>query len=387
MRDFVNLCLLKAENPEAYKKLASTGTMVGFPATVAGNTHRPDIGTKYHSTIKFFNSETDHPREIHQIASGLDMHPPDPHTTGIKPTMFQDRLGNDVYVLTLHGEHADKISEHNAAFSNMGFKTSYKHTPHVSVDKATWEKIKNSGAKTCHDAGISFGHAELVQGDKPLQHYGPKETKLAASEDYGDDLNKGAIKNFAIGLAAAGSLAMIHPKNTAQSPVDQSPKAGSHEIEHTKPASPKYDRKEMIRTIAAVESNHGTMLEHETTPSGERAFGKYGLMPNTIQETIKLNKDLRQKYGKAAKLSGDDLHRFMKDNPGLEDQIAEKHVARLEHHFGQNPTAIGYGWLNGISGTYKAQKANKDIESHWHVKKILDNYGQPPQRLKTVARN
>ena len=386
MRDFVNLYLFKAENPEAYKKLASTGTMVGYPVTVAGQTHRPDINMKYHSTVKFFNSEKDHPREIHQIASGLDLTPPDPKTTGITPTMFKDRLGNDVYVVTLHGEHAEKMKEHNAAFDHMGYKTSYKHTPHISMDKATWDNVKNSGAKTAHEAGISFGHAELLQGDHPLQHYTPKtHEKLTASEGFEDDLQKASLKHLAAGLAVMGSLA-ASPTNHSESGVNHSPKAGSHQIETTNPTAPKYDRKEMLRTIAAVESHSGKYTDHKVTSSGEQAFGKYGLMPNTIHETIRLNPDLKAKYGKAANLEGQDLQHFMKDNHGLEDAIAEKHVARLEHHFGQNPSAIGYGWLNGISGTYKAQKTKQNINNHWHVVKINKEYGQKPE-TKAIASN
>lgn len=388
MREFVNLYLLKAENPEAYRKLASSGIMVGFPATIAGVSHRPDINIGYHSTVKFFNPAQDKPEDVHNIASKLALQPPDPKQTRIEPGMFKDRLGNDVYVIKLHGDHADKIKEHNAAFNHMGFKTNFEYQPHISVDKATHDKIKESGAKTAHEAGIQFGHAELRQGDKVLHHYGQPE-KLASSEDIGD-LQKGALKNFAVGAAAVGTLAMAYPHNKGATAVNHDPAAGSHQITATAPLAPaatetpKYERKEMLRTIASVESQNGKFVDHETTKSGETAFGKYGLMPNTIHETIKLNPDLKQKYGKAANLSGHDLQHFMQDNPGLEDQIAEKHVARLEHHFGQNPSAIGYAWLNGVTGTYKAQKSKKDLNDHWHVKKINAAYGHKPADL---ARN
>jgi hypothetical protein len=103
-----------------------------------------------------------------------------------------------------------------------------------------------------------------------------------------------------------------------------------------------------------------------------------------VRETIRLNKDLRTKYGKASRLHGQDLHNFMQDNPELEEAVASKHIARLEHHFGQNPSQIGYAWLNGVQGTYKAKKDHADIENHWHVKKIKDAYNS---QIKGYARN
>jgi len=64
----------------------------------------------------------------------------------------------------------------------------------------------------------------------------------------------------------------------------------------------------------------------------------------------------------------------MKDNPELEDEVAKKHVQRMEHHFGRDPAMIGYSWLNGIKGGYKAKKEQEDVHQHWHVQKIKDAY-------------
>jgi hypothetical protein len=370
MREFVNIYLLKAENPEAYRKLAMKGMMIGFPVSIAGRSHRPDTQTHYHSTIKFFNPDKDRPDHVHQIANQLDLTPPDPKSMTIEPGVFKDRLGNDVYVLKLHGKDADKISEHNSKFSHLGYPAGFSYQPHISVDKNTWDHVVSSQAKTAAEAGIQFGHAELRQGPDVLQSYKPEE-KLAASEDY--VLEKGAIRNLAAGLAAAGTISMSPP--TSMDPIDHKPDAGSHQIEATKPTEPKYDHEHMLRTIAAVESGGGKNTEHEEV-NGAHAFGKYGLMPHTIHETIKMNHDLKRKFGKVLRLDGSDLKHFMEDNPGLEDIIADRHLSRLEHHFGENPSELGYAWLNGVRGTYKAKKQNHDIENHWHVRKIKSAYGQ-----------
>lgn len=184
----INFELLKAENPAEYKKLAEKGLMIGFPVTVKGQSHRPDIQIPYHSTIKFFNPEKDQPQDVHNIAQHLQMHPPDPKTTAIEPGMFKDRFGNDVYVLKLQGQHADALKENNKKFSHMGYPANFEYQPHISLDKQTWDHVVASKAKTAHEAGITFGPAELRQGHSVVKTYKPptvhhKEEKLAASED------------------------------------------------------------------------------------------------------------------------------------------------------------------------------------------------------------
>jgi hypothetical protein len=108
--------------------------------------------------------------------------------------------------------------------------------------------------------------------------------------------------------------------------------------------------------------------------NGQHAIGKYGLTPDTIRDTIKSHPDLKSKHGKALALQGDTIHRYMSDNKGLEDTIADRHLSHLEQHFGRNPDQLGFAWLNGIKGTHQAKKDNVDIKSHWHAKKVKDAY-------------
>jgi len=378
MYEYHNLAMLKAENPAAYKKLAEEGIMVAHPVSIKGQSTRSDIGIGYHSTVKFFDPSKDHPEAIHDVARGLKMTPPDPHTTGITPSMFKDRFGNDVYVVKLHGEHADQIKENNSKFSHMGHPSTYNFTPHISVDKATWEHIVDSGAKTAHEAGIEFGHAQLKQGHKVLTTYkhgsmssSPKQNgdKLAASEFMvGRPLEKG-IKQVASAAMMAGIIGLSAPTQIASPSV---PSESQQQMN-------RYDSARMLRTIAQVESSGGKFANHRMLGgmhNGESAYGKYGLTPVVIRETVRMNKDLKGKYGKVQNLEGQNLHHYMQDNPGLEDQIASKHLSRLEHHFGKDPAKLGFAWLEGIRGTYKAVKENKDINSHWHVSKIKNAYGK-----------
>jgi hypothetical protein len=79
--------------------------------------------------------------------------------------------GYTVYALELHGPHANETKAHNARFKHMGYEVPYEFKSHVSVDKDTWDHIKNSGHKTAHEAGITFDHAELRQGENILARY------------------------------------------------------------------------------------------------------------------------------------------------------------------------------------------------------------------------
>lgn len=370
--EFLEL-MIKAEDPEAYKKLAEKGIMVGFPVTIEGQTHRADNGIGYHSTVKFFNPEKDTVDQVHEIASKLSLTPPDPKKTRIEPGMFKDRLGNDVYVLKLHGEHAEQIKEHNSKFSHMGFPATFQYTPHVSVDKATWQRIVDSKAQTAHEAGIKFYPAELKQGHTTVKQYAPPkqevDEELAASEKGElESLQKGTLANIGAAAAIATAVAGGTIKDAIPSLIEPGQKQAVNS----------YSSKRMLDTIASVESSGGKFTHHRQLSgpihNGERAYGKYGLTPAVIRETIRLNPELKAKHGKAALLQGDDMHRYMQDNPQLEEKIASRHLARLEHHFGHNPEKIGYAWLQGITGTHKAVKEGKDISSHWHVLKIKDHY-------------
>jgi 8-oxo-dGTP pyrophosphatase MutT (NUDIX family) len=193
-----------------------------------------------------------------------------------------------------------------------------------------------------------------------------KELDMTKDEN---SLEKGALKNAGIALGMAGALAGGAQPATAGNRAPAS-------IQQPKQMAPSYDHGKMLRTIAQVESNNGANTNHPVASNGEMAFGKYGLMPNTIKDTIKGHKDLAAKHGKALALTGQQLQNYMHDNKGLEDQIADRHLSHMEHVLGKNPEHLGFGWLNGISGTLKARKNNQDIKNHWHVKKIRDAYNK-----------
>ena len=716
--------LLKSENPSQYAEQANKGLILLYPVKINGQDSRSDNGILYHSTVKEFDANRDHVHKIHELAKNLPMNPPDAKNTQIETNQFKDRNGSDVYVISLKGNSAEKMKEHHGKFAGMGLPEQRQWEPHISVDKKTWNDIKNSGARTAHEAGIEFGNAELKKGPQTLKTYRhepdtteprvPDEGDISAKIDVNkseEDLEKSLKHIVAGGLAMLGahnahaagadlhslvsgigkipgvkvsakfnpyakngrhgegnyrvnvgkySVSGEYNSNGAGSnhhvsfdgPKDGGPhdpdyqkakylkdklstvgtkvlersdksaplkplmkpyvslaqerwahtpsgeealggKSGVHEWDEatkgkklpekvsksdkkvcmTKPAfvaehkklvnilkhpskkgvneeiedqskelkeemskklekgmngdwqkegyeirhektggrseikglreakphtgievtahkdgkqvgrtiftshpdhpnklypiesgvdpehrrkglssamyshaekhtgkpviqgnsseaakqmwnQPKrpfgkseqplekgalknagmalgmaaalagapnhtsniknspdmqthqnsgYDHGKMLRAIASVESSGGKNINHTPTSQGT-AYGRYALMPNTITDTIKGHKDLKAKYGKALSLKGPQLHRFMEDNKGLEDTIADRHLAHIEHNFKNNPDQIAFSWNQGISGT----KKNKPdfISNHPYVKKIRDAYGK-----------
>lgn len=126
-----------------------------------------------------------------------------------------------------------------------------------------------------------------------------------------------------------------------------------------------HPKQETLDAIAEIESNSGQNLAHKKMMrglhKGSTAIGKYGLMPLTIKETEKSLEDL----------SESELKRKLSEDEELQDRIASKYYDRLRKQLDSNdPGKIGYGWFQGITGAKKDIKTGKDIEKHFHVKKI-----------------
>jgi hypothetical protein len=120
-----------------------------------------------------------------------------------------------------------------------------------------------------------------------------------------------------------------------------------------------------LKVIAKIESNDGKNTLHKKLNSGmhegSSAIGKYGLMPLTI-------KDIDDRF----KALSDEQIRFkLNRNPELEFDLASKYYDILREELKTtDPGKIGYGWLVGVTGAKKALKIGKNIENHFHVKKI-----------------
>ncbi len=470
--------LAKAESPQSYASLAQKGIMVAHPVSFSGKTHRDDIGVKYHATVKASDQDLTTPTEMHRAALQANFQPIDPKTTGIEPSTFKDRFGKDVHIIKLRTGN-DSLKQANSHFEHIKQFKNHEFVPHISVDAETWHKIKNSGAKTAHEAGIEFGPAKLYHGQKELATYQPKKTKIepmAASEssslqpiskaemaksDYGprgadlyspvdnarrkmdrtseiveaagpnkavkattpsfkdqahkearearmkskanpvkvysqkeklafarktkqkvvpiakteEPLEKGLISHIGTAAMMAGALGVAAPSVDAAKP-SQAQSQAHH-----------YDHQSMLNAISQVESSGGKFVNHRElhghVNEGEKALGAYALTPATIRETIKMHPELKAQHGKAVNLRGEEMGRYMQDNPGLDQTIASKHLDRLEHHFGHDPSTLGFSWLQGITATHKAINTGENIHDHWHAKKVREAYKQPETRYSS----
>ena len=335
---------------DVYKERARAGGDVLWYVKIKDQKWLSD-GIPLHMSLKVFEDKKDmNVDEIKQKVKEFNIQSPDPKALKYKTTVFTSkRDGKQYYMLMIEG--TDKSYE--------DFYESLKHCgtvydkfmPHVTIDKGLYDKINEEGLKP---EEVKFSTLSIEHGAGNTVH------RFQKSEV--DDLQKSVFRN--IGAAAAmGAALMTGPG--AQAPTRQ--------------ATP-YSSQKMLQAIAQVESSGGKNQQHAAgggpIHGQEHAYGKYGLMPQTIRETVHMNRDLSHKYGKVGRLKGNDLSNYMQDNPGLEDTIAQRHLGRLEHHFGQNPSTLGYAWLNGVKGTYDAQKNKVNIAGHWHAKKVMDAYSK-----------
>ena len=147
------------------------GLALIHPVSINGKLISSD-GIPYHTTIKALDKEKDSAGAAHNIASRLQMDPPDPKNVHIVPAVYKDRFGDDVHVLVMHGEDAERIKQQNSEFQGMGWPNRPEgYKPHITVDEATYNRAVQSGAKTASDMGIQFGQAELRRGFNTLNRY------------------------------------------------------------------------------------------------------------------------------------------------------------------------------------------------------------------------
>jgi hypothetical protein len=331
-----------------YKEQAKKGCDVLFCVKIRGREKLVDE-IPLHMSLKIFdNPEEFDLDELKEYVREHDICSPDPKDLKFTPIIFTaEKSKLDYYMLKIEGlpQKYEDLYNHYKHVGNV-----YKNfMTHVTIDKKLYEDLKEN---TLKPEEIEFGPLTLEHGTGNTIHTFEKSEKMT----------KG-VKHIAAALGVVGAMA------AAPTSREAAPQAATAQTQ----TSP-YNSKRMLNSIAAVESSGGKNTQHKPTRTGEAAYGKFGLTPDTIRDTIHMNPDLKSKHARAMNLRGDDMRRYMEDNPGLEDIVAQKHLSRLEHHFGHDPETIGYGWLNGVSGTYKAKRQNIDIKNHWHAKKIKDAY-------------
>jgi hypothetical protein len=331
---------------DVYKERARKGGDVLWHVVIKGQKELAH-GIPLHMSLKVFEDSKDmNMDEIKTKVKEFNIHTPDPKKLKFWTKIFtSERDGKQYYMLMVDG--CDKAyEEFYNSMKHCG--TVYKRfMSHVTIDKGLYDKINEDGLKP---EEVEFDSLTIEKGAGNTVHR------------FEESLEKSVFRNLGTAAVMTSALANM---TSANAPIHQ---------------QEQYSRQKMLNAISQVESSGGKNQNHAAgggpIHGNEHAYGKYGLMPETIRETIKMDRNLASKHSKATRLKGPDLANYMQDNPGLEDQIAATHLGRLEHHFGKNPTKLGYAWLEGIKGTYDAEKQNKDIKSHWHAKKVSDAYSK-----------
>lgn len=344
--------------PSSYRKDANDKVDVLWKVKIKGRIFLAD-DIPLHMSLRVFDYlDKDDIRKVKEKVEEFGVKTPDSKKLKFKTLIFHSKhTGKDYFMLKVSGVDISYSKFFNYFKDGYGF--SHKEfMSHITIDKVLYDLINKNGLKP---EEIEFSPLTIEEGANNTTH------ELGKSEDL-----KKSLKHVVSGMAALGAL--------SASPTAKEPNVAPP-VSARQPASiprAEYTPKRMLGAIASVESQNGKLTNHKEIKTGlnagQKAYGKYGLTPSLIQETVRMNPDLSSKHKKLQVLQGDDLKHYMQDNPALEDEIAGKHLSRLEHHFGKDPSTLGFAWLNGISGTNKAKKEKKDINGHWHARKVKDAY-------------
>jgi hypothetical protein len=108
--------------------------------------------------------------------------------------------------------------------------------------------------------------------------------------------------------------------------------------------------KEFLRKISMIESSGGKDTNHPVMQSGLHqgmsAIGKYGLMPNTIQEVARRNRKHEQ-LGYLANMTPEQIDEEVRKNPILEQLAAEKLAEHVINKQGGDEVKAAYSWNMG----------------------------------------
>lgn len=218
-------------------------------------------------------------------------------------------------------------------------------------------------------SGVMVRRAAIKKSLTLDQYLGLKSLLKSENDVILNSMEKGIASKVALAsMIGAGAL---FPSKTNRSNVQ--PNVQSQPKVEQKQG---LDKQKVLRAIAMVESRGGQNTNHQPTSQGT-AWGSYGLMPNTIKDTIAKNPSLKE-HRAVLDMDHDSVHDYMAQNPKLEHQVASAYYDKVYGKFGDDLAAIGHSWLNGVTGTLRAKQQGKDINSHWHVMKIKRAYDGKP---------
>lgn len=141
--------------------------------------------------------------------------------------------------------------------------------------------------------------------------------------------------------------------------------------------------------ISKIESDLGKNMNHKTIDKGihkgDTAIGRYGLMPNTVDDIIsnynnrqsalryKLGRDYADPELEALKnMSKDEYNQYLLENPQTETRLARYLALMLQHRMQNDPRRMAYGWHQG-SSYRKRDISDQSLDDNFYVNRF-DSY-------------
>ncbi len=194
----------------------------------------------------------------------------------------------------------------------------------------------------------------------------------------GDDLEKGVTK-FLSSAALAGTIAMAQGSMERAKPLEPKSPTPVFSATELKPEKA-FDRTALQQAMAQVESNNGKNTNHDLLEigpdAGTHAKGHYGFTNSTIKDVIRNSPSFRNSHSHVLDFDDNQIHELIyNEEPALQHRLASEQINNITRELKTNkPEHVAYAWLHGITGAQKAISENKNINDHWHVKKVMQAY-------------
>lgn len=148
------------------------------------------------------------------------------------------------------------------------------------------------------------------------------------------------------------------------------------------------DYKKFLEAIAKIESSGGKDFSHDVMSKGihqgQAAIGRYGLMPNTVDELIaseKINLPIEQQR-MIKNLSPEQKKQLLESNPDMEAAIAESMARKVGANYGEDPDKMAYSWNQGHN-IKPDDPRMLGLDSNEYVNKFRKAYA-PPMRSEAM---
>lgn len=146
----------------------------------------------------------------------------------------------------------------------------------------------------------------------------------------------------------------------------------------------KMTQEEFLNAISQIESSGGKNTNHRTVNSGvnagDSAIGQYGLMPNTIRDTVKratASGELPPDMSEIQNRDSLSLKNMMENYPASETMIANALAHRVLNKY-SDPQMAAYSWNQGTNLTPEEIQKRDFMNS---------NYVQKFNKIKNMMGN